>query len=96
MDRQQKIIIKDKLKDKKHKHLHNNIYIILSGDNNFKYTSNMSCLYFDVNILDVCTLDKLTELLNIPIEKNKNYNIAPNILKNRAMKKMKLINYNAI
>ena len=77
MDRQQKIIIKDKLNDKKYKHLLNKIYKILSGDNKFKYTSNMSCLYFDINILDVCTLDKLTKLLNIPIEKNKKLQYSP-------------------
>ena len=69
MNKQQKILIKDKLKNIKYKNLHNEIFKMLLSDDKFKYTSNMSGLYFDINILDISTLDKLNELLNIPIEK---------------------------
>ena len=69
MNKQQKILIKDKLKNIKYKNLHNEIFKMLLSDDKFKYTSNMSGLYFDINILDISTLDKLNELLNIPIKK---------------------------
>ena len=69
MNKQQKILIKDKLKNIKYKNLHNEIFKMLLSDDKFKYTSNMSGLYFDINILDISTLDKLKQLLNIPIKK---------------------------
>ena len=44
LDKQQKLQKKDKLKDKKHKNLHTEIFKILFSDDKFKYRSNMSSL----------------------------------------------------
>ena len=74
LNKQQKIQIKDKLKDKKYKNLHNEIFKILLSDDKFKYTSNMSGLYFDINILGECTLNKLNTILHEPNKINNNDN----------------------
>lgn len=73
-DKQQKLLIKDKLKDMKYQHLHKEILNILLTDDNFSYSSNMNGLYFDINKIDGYTLDKLNELLT-PSDENDNNNI---------------------
>ena len=72
MNKQQKELIKDKLKNIKYKILYNALFKMLLSDDKFKYTSYMSDLYFDINILDIITLVKLNELLNTTIEKTEN------------------------
>ena len=63
-DRQQKILLKDKLKDIKYKPLHKEILNILQNDNNFKYSTNINGLYFDINKLNDDTLNDINKLLN--------------------------------
>jgi hypothetical protein len=63
-DRQQKILLKDKLKDIKYKPLHKEILNILQNDNNFKYSTNINGLYFDINKLNDDTLNDINKLFN--------------------------------
>ena len=70
-NKQQKILIKDKLKDIKYKNLHQQIYNILKDDNNFKHSTNKNGVYFDINLLNDETLNEINELMQT-IEDNKN------------------------
>ena len=72
-DRQQKILLKDKLKDIKHKPLHKEILNILQNDNNFKYSTNINGLYFDINKLNDDTLNDINKLFN-KIKQEENIN----------------------
>lgn len=68
--KQQKILLKDKLKDIKYKNLHQQIYNILKEDNNFKHSINKNGVYFDINLLNDDTLNKINELLQTMKDKN--------------------------
>jgi hypothetical protein len=72
-DRQQKILLKDKLKDIKYKPLHKEILNILQNDNNFKYSTNINGLYFDINKLNDDTLNDINKLFN-KIKQEENIN----------------------
>ena len=63
-DKQQKILLKDKLKDIKYKPLHKEILNILQNDSNFKYSTNINGPYFDINKLNDDTLNDINKLLN--------------------------------
>ena len=72
-DKQQKILLKDKLKDIKYKPLHKEILNILQNDNNFKYSTNINWLYFDINKLNDDTLNDINKLFN-KIKQEENIN----------------------
>ena len=63
-NKQQKILLKDKLKDIKYKKLHQQIYNILKEDNNFKHSINKNGVYFDINKLNDDTLNDINKLFN--------------------------------
>ena len=65
-DKQNKLLLKEKLKDMKYKYLHKELFNILSSDENFKYSKNINGLYFDLNKLDGDTIDKISELFKMP------------------------------
>ena len=60
----QKKILKDKLKNLKNTEIQKEIFNILTIDSNFKYTSNNNGVFFNINILNDETLDKISNILN--------------------------------
>ena len=60
----QKKLLKDKLKNLKNTEIQKEIFNILTIDSNFKYTSNNNGVFFNINILNDETLDKISNILN--------------------------------
>ena len=63
--RQQKKIIKDKLRNVQKKKIQKEIYYLLSQDVNFIYTKNINGIYFNINVLNDDTLSKINDILEI-------------------------------
>ena len=70
--KQQKLLLKDKLKNIKNKTHHKQIFNILLDDINFKYSTNNNGLYFDINKINIDTINNINELLETVEETNDN------------------------
>ena len=70
--KQQKLLLKDKLKNIKNKTQHKQIFNILLDDINFKYSTNNNGLYFDINKINIDTINNINELLETVEETNNN------------------------
>lgn len=68
--RQNKNLIKDKLRCINNTDIQRQIYILLKQDVNFKCTNNSNGIYFNINVLCDDTLSKISDVLKIP-EKHK-------------------------
>jgi hypothetical protein len=67
-------LIRDKLKKLINKQILINIYYVLKSDDNFIYTSNNNGLFFDINLLDNNTIEKIDIILK---ENDNNNNLEP-------------------
>ena len=70
--KQQKLLLKDKLKNIKNKTHHKQIFNILLDGINFKYSTNNNGLYFDINKININTINNINELLETVEETNDN------------------------
>ena len=70
--KQQKLLLKDKLKNIKNKTHHKQILNILLDNINFNYSTNNNGLYFDINKISIDTINNINELLETVEETNNN------------------------